>query len=106
MRDFIAEGLEYIEEIEVNILNLENEPENKDYINTIFRPFHSIKGVASFLNLEKIRALAHNLENLLDKARNGEISVTPSLIDVVLDGADALKTLIGQLRDTLEGKES
>jgi two-component system chemotaxis sensor kinase CheA len=105
MRDFIAEGLEYIEEIEVNILNLENEPENKDYINTIFRPFHSIKGVASFLNLEKIRALAHNLENLLDKARNGEISVTPSLIDVVLDGADALKTLIGQLRDTLEGKK-
>jgi two-component system chemotaxis sensor kinase CheA len=105
-RDFIAEGLEYIEEIEVNILNLENEPENKDYINAIFRPFHSIKGVASFLNLEKIRALAHNLESLLDKARNGEIAVTPSLIDVVLDGADALKTLIGQLRDVLEGKKN
>lgn len=103
-RDFIAEGLEYIEEIEINILNLENEPENKDYINAIFRPFHSIKGVASFLNLEKIRSLAHNLESLLDKTRNGEISVTPALIDVVLDGADALKTLIGQLRDVLEGK--
>src|SRR5512145_3056892 len=66
-RDFIAEGLEYIEEIEINILNLENEPENKDFINAIFRPFHSIKGVASFLNLETIRALAHNLESLLDK---------------------------------------
>jgi two-component system chemotaxis sensor kinase CheA len=105
IKDFIAEGLEYIEEIEVNILNLENEPDNKDYINTIFRPFHSIKGVASFLNLEKIRSLAHNLENLLDKARNGEIDVTPALIDVVLDGADALKTLIGQLRDSLEGKK-
>ena len=103
-RDFIAEGLEYIEEIEINILNLENEPESKDYINAIFRPFHSIKGVASFLNLEQIRSLAHNLESLLDKARNGEISVTPALIDVVLDGADALKTLIGQLRDVLEGK--
>ncbi len=103
-RDFITEGLEYIEEIEVNILNLENEPENKDYINAIFRPFHSIKGVASFLNLERIRSLAHNLESLLDKTRNGEISVTPSLIDVILDGADALKTLIGQLRDVLEGK--
>ncbi len=103
-RDFIAEGLEYIEEIEINILNLENEPENKDFINAIFRPFHSIKGVASFLNLERIRMLAHNLESLLDKARNGEISVTPALIDVVLDGADALKSLIGQLRDVLEGK--
>lgn len=105
IKDFIAEGLEYIEEIEVNILNLENEPDNKDYINTIFRPFHSIKGVASFLNLEKIRSLAHSLENLLDKARNGEIDVTPALIDIILDGADALKTLIGQLRDSLDGKE-
>jgi two-component system chemotaxis sensor kinase CheA len=105
VRDFIAEGLEYIEEIEVNILNLEKEPENKDYINTIFRPFHSIKGVASFLNLEKIRSLAHSLENLLDKARNGELSVTPALIDVILDGSDTLKTLIGQLRDQLEGRE-
>lgn len=105
IKDFIAEGLEYIEEIEVNILNLENEPDNKDYINTIFRPFHSIKGVASFLNLEKIRSLAHSLENLLDKARNGEIDVNPALIDVILDGADALKTLIVQLRDSLEGKK-
>jgi two-component system chemotaxis sensor kinase CheA len=105
-RDFITEGLEYIEEIEINILNLENDPENKDYINAIFRPFHSIKGVASFLNLEKIRSLSHDLESLLDRARNGEISVTSSLIDVVLDGADALKTMIRQLRDVLEGKAS
>jgi two-component system, chemotaxis family, sensor kinase CheA len=104
LRDFIAEGLEYIEEIEVNILNLEKNPEDKDYINAIFRPFHSIKGVASFLNLDQIRDLAHNLENLLDKARNGELEIKPPVIDVVLDGADALKALIGQVRDKLEGK--
>jgi two-component system chemotaxis sensor kinase CheA len=104
LRDFIAEGLEYIEEIEINILNLEKNPEDKDYINAIFRPFHSIKGVASFLNLDRIRDLAHNLENLLDKARNGELDIKPPVIDVVLDGADALKALIGQLRDKLEGR--
>jgi len=104
LRDFIAESSEYIEEIEVNILNLENHPENADYINAIFRPFHSIKGVASFLNLEKIRELSHNLESLLDKARNGELSVTPQLIDVVLAGADALKSMISSLTEALEGK--
>ncbi len=104
LRDFIVEGLEYINEIEVNILNLEQDPENKDYVNTIFRPFHSIKGVASFLNLERIRDLAHNLENLLDKVRNNELSVTPPVIDVILDGADALKAMIGQVKDRLEGK--
>ena len=103
-RDFIIEGLEYIDEIEVNILNLEQDPENKDYINAIFRPFHSIKGVASFLNLEQIRELAHSLETLLDRARNGELSVTSRLTDVILDGTDALKAMIIQLRDRLEGK--
>jgi len=103
VRDFIVEGLEYIDEIEVNILNLEQDTENKDYINIIFRPFHSIKGVASFLNLDQIRELAHSLETLLDKARNDELSVTPGLIDVILDGADALKAMITQLRDRLEG---
>jgi two-component system chemotaxis sensor kinase CheA len=102
VKDFISEGLEYIDEIEVNILNLEQNPDNRDTINTIFRPFHSIKGVASFLNLEKIRDLAHNLENLLDKARNMKLRITPPLIDVVLDGTDALKAMILQLKDQIE----
>jgi len=106
LRDFITEGLEYIGEIEVNILNLEQEPENKDYINAIFRPFHSIKGVASFLNLVDIRTLAHDLETLLDKARNEALSVTPELIDLILDGSDTLKAMIGRLRDALEGREA
>jgi two-component system, chemotaxis family, sensor kinase CheA len=104
LKDFIAEGLEYIDEIEVNILNLEQDPENTDYINAIFRPFHSVKGVAGFLNLEKIRDLSHNLENLLDKARNSELRVTPPLIDVILDGADALKAMILQLKDEIENQ--
>jgi two-component system chemotaxis sensor kinase CheA len=106
LRDFITEGLEYIGEIELNILNLEQEPDNKDYINAIFRPFHSVKGVASFLNLDKIRILAHDLETLLDKARNEAIAVTPELIDLILDGSDTLKAMIGQLRDEMEGREA
>ncbi len=104
IRDFIVEGLEYIDEIEVNILNLEQDTGNKEYINIIFRPFHSIKGVASFLNLDQIRELAHSLETLLDRVRNDELRVTSGLIDVILDGADALKAMIIQLRDGLEDK--
>ena len=104
LKDFITEALEYIEQIEINILNLEQNSEDKNYINAVFRPFHSIKGVASFLNLEGIRDLSHNLEDLLDKVRSDELPVTPQLIDIVLDGADALKTMIGQLKDNLEGK--
>ena len=104
LRDFIIESLEYINEIEVNTLNLEQEPENKDHINAIFRPFHSVKGVAAFLNLEQIRDVAHDLETLLDRARNDELSVTSQVIDVVLDGADALKAMIIRLKDDMEGR--
>jgi two-component system chemotaxis sensor kinase CheA len=105
LKDFITESLEYIDEIEVNILNLEQDPENKEYINAIFRPFHSIKGVAGFLNLDEIRTLAHTLENLLDKARNGELEVTSAVIDVVLDGADTLKAMITHLKNLMEGRQ-
>jgi len=103
LRDFITEGLEYIGEIEVNILNLEQAPDDKEYINAVFRPFHSIKGVASFLDLNEIRDLSHNLENLLDRARSGEIVIDSVLIDIILDGADALKAMIGSLHEVLEG---
>ncbi|WP_299979108.1 chemotaxis protein CheW [Desulfobacula sp.] len=103
LRDFIVEGLEYIDEIEVNLLNLEQEPENLDCVNAIFRPFHSIKGVAGFLNLETVCDFAHILENLLDRIRNKELSVTSRLIDIILDGADALKALIIELKENMEG---
>ena len=106
LNDFITEALEYIDEIELNVLNMEQNPEDKDYVNAVFRPFHSIKGVAGFLNLTNIRDLAHNLENLLDKVRNDEQSVTRPLIDVVLDGADTLKTMIGLLKKAPEVRKS
>ncbi len=103
-KDFITEGFEYLGEIEVNILNLEQCPENKEYINAVFRPFHSIKGVASFLNLNAVRDLAHALENLLDKVRSDELPVTSAMIDIILDGSDILKEMIGNLKDVLDGK--
>ena len=103
LRDFIIEGLEYIDAIEVNLLNLEQDPENQDCVNAIFRPFHSIKGVAGFLNLETICDFAHSLENLLDRVRNKELSVHSRLIDIILDGADALKALIIELKENMEG---
>jgi len=106
LKDFITEGLEYISEIEVNVLNLEQNPEDKDYINAVFRPFHSIKGVASFLDLKEIRELAHNLETLLDRVRSGELPVNSALIDIILDGADVLKDMIESLKEVLEGTRS
>ncbi|MGC8719168.1 MAG: chemotaxis protein CheA [Thermodesulforhabdaceae bacterium] len=90
-KDFLDESREHLSSIELNIISLEEDPENKEVINAIFRPFHSIKGVAGFLNLKDIHELSHEVENLLDGARAGNFPVTPAIIDIVLQAVDILK---------------
>ena len=70
------------------------DPGDVGVINDIFRPFHSIKGVAGFLNLKQIHELAHEVENYLDQARSGKLVITNTAIDVVLAAVDLLKSLL------------
>ena len=72
--DFVTEAMEHLETIEINLINLEQAPEDKECINAIFRPFHTIKGVSGFLNLQEIHKFSHAVESLLDDARNDNIS--------------------------------
>jgi two-component system, chemotaxis family, sensor kinase CheA len=103
---FVAESMEHIESIEVNIISLENDPEDKETINAIFRPFHTIKGVSGFLNLRLIHELTHNVENLLDDARNKRIAVTEAMIDLILDAVDILKHMITDVKKSVETGET
>ena len=103
---FITESLEHIDTIEVNIISLEQDPGDLNKINSIFRPFHTIKGVSGFLNLAQIHNLTHDVENLLDDARNERITVTPALIDIVLDAVDLLKKMIGDVKITVESGQA
>ncbi|MGD8564200.1 MAG: chemotaxis protein CheA [Desulfarculaceae bacterium] len=93
---FVTEALEHLESIEVNALVLEDTPEDQEALNAVFRPFHTIKGVSGFLNLTHINSLAHKLENLLDKARAGELIIGSEAIDVVLAGVDQLRQMINE----------
>ncbi len=102
LSDFVSESLENLASIEVNLIDLEDDPENLEAINAIFRPFHTIKGVSGFLHLEKINKLAHGSENLLDKARDGEIRVAGSVVDLVLESVDMLKRMIQSVEEGLE----
>jgi two-component system chemotaxis sensor kinase CheA len=95
--DFVAEALENLETIEVNLIDLEQDPSNKDIINDIFRPFHTIKGVSGFLSLTKINKLAHTTENLLDSARSGDFLIDATATDAILESVDTLKRLIGRV---------
>ncbi|MBW2095890.1 MAG: chemotaxis protein CheA [Deltaproteobacteria bacterium] len=102
LHDFVSESLENLASIEVSLIDLEDNPENLDTMNAIFRPFHTIKGVSGFLNLGKINKLAHSAENLLNKARDGEITVEGDVVDLVLESVDVLKQMIKGVQEGLE----
>ena len=99
---FIEEAFEHLESIEVNVLELEQSPDDMDIINNIFRPFHTIKGVSGFLNLKTINRLAHATENLLDDVRNGKRAMDSAVIDIVLTVGDALKSMVADIKDVLQ----
>lgn len=97
--NFVDESLESLYEIENNIINLEKSPTDKDIINSIFRPFHSLKGNASYFGLMKITKLAHKVEDLLDALRNEKISLNQSIIDVILPSTDYLREMLHNVHD-------
>lgn len=99
---FIDEAFEHLEGIEVNILDLEQNPDDLEIINNIFRPFHTIKGVSGFLNLKTINKLAHTTENLLDDVRNNRRKMDSDVIDIVLSVGDQLRAMVQNVKDVLE----
>lgn len=101
---FIQESGEHLDSIEVNILEWEANPDDKEIVNSIFRPFHTIKGMAGFLNLNQIQGLSHELENLLDAARDGKLKFSRALAELILFGVDALRELMKNLAERLENK--
>ncbi|MBW1797090.1 MAG: chemotaxis protein CheA [Deltaproteobacteria bacterium] len=77
-------------------------PSDVETINAIFRPFHTVKGVSGFLNFTKINKLAHISENLLDKARTGELSIDGEVVDIILESVDMLKGMIESVQASLD----
>ncbi|AQT66879.1 Chemotaxis protein CheA [Anaerohalosphaera lusitana] len=100
--DFITEAQEHIESAEAGLLELESNPTDADSINTIFRSFHTVKGMAGFLNLQDIGSLAHTSENLLDMGRKGELVLVDEKMDVVFEAIDMLKNQISDLKAGVE----
>lgn len=103
LNDFISEAEDNLNNIEVSLIELEQDPGNTDIINDIFRPFHTIKGVSGFLSLDKINRLSHATENLLDSARSGDFIINHSATDAILESVDLLKQLIDCVKQGLAG---
>ena len=103
--DFITEAFEHIDSAEAGLLNLGNQPDDKEVINQIFSGFHMIKGLSAFLNLTQICQLAHWAENLLDLAGKNELTMTGNNIEIVFETIDMMKKLVVDLEhSTKTGK--
>jgi two-component system chemotaxis sensor kinase CheA len=97
LREFINESREHLDNIEQGVLVLENQPQDAEVLNTIFRAFHTFKGGAGFLNLLPINRLAHVLESLLDLARQHKLTIDAAVIELILRGRDVLKQFIDEI---------
>jgi two-component system chemotaxis sensor kinase CheA len=102
LSEFHTEAVEHLQQIEAALLILDQEPENQEALNSIFRSFHTIKGNAGFLGLVPMHTLAHEVESLLDLARNHELRLTPPIITEILRSRDALQALTSQVAVALE----
>jgi len=97
LEGFVEEAREHIDAIEVALLELERDPTHTGKINELFRPFHTIKGIAGFLNLRDINRLTHEIETILDLGRKSELTITAETIDLILAGLDKLKQQVAAL---------
>ena len=105
--DFILESREHLTAIELQLLTLDQDPANAEAIHAIFRGFHTIKGMAGFLDLDAVRDLAHEVETVLDLARNGKLGITSTIIDRILESKDYLNVWMTDLESMLRtGKTS
>ncbi len=100
LEDFLIEAFEMIEQLDQDLIELENNPEDLDLLNRIFRVAHTIKGSSSFLNFDILTTLTHNMEDVLNKARRSELIITPNIMDVVLESIDLMKSILILIRDT------
>ena len=96
---FLVETREILEKLDLNLVELENRPDDNELLNDIFRSFHTIKGTSGFLGLGKLQALTHHGEDILNKLRKGEAQVNEEIMDAVLHGYDATNELLDVIEE-------
>src|SRR5690349_16577386 len=102
LREFLAESLENVEQIERELVALERDPSDPKRIATLFRAVHSIKGTCGFFGFTKLAAVSHAGENLLGRLRSGERTLTPEIANALLALVDALRAILARIEATQE----
>lgn len=93
LQDFLGEALELLDQLNLNLIQLEDDPSNQEFINLIFRLVHTIKGSAAFAGLEEMSSIARKMEEIMGSFRKGDRPVSQSVIDSMFDAMEVLSTL-------------
>ena len=103
LTDFVNEARDHITGAETLLLELETNPADSERIDAVFRSWHTVKGVAGFLNLKEIQKLAHCMESAMDRVRKGECTLSANAIDALLESNDCLKACIANVEESIGG---
>ncbi|HBV81651.1 MAG: chemotaxis protein CheA [Lachnospiraceae bacterium] len=99
---FLDESKEHLQNLSDQIMDLEQNPENMDTINEIFRAAHSLKGMAGTMGYKRMQTLTHDMENVFSEVRNGTFKVLPGMIDILFKSLDALEEYVNNIQQTTE----
>ena len=99
---FLDETKEHLQSLNTQILELEQDSENMDTINEIFRAAHSLKGMAGTMGFKRMQNLTHDMENVFSEVRNGNIKVQPNMIDILFQCLDALEEYTSSIQESAD----
>ena len=100
LSEFLTETNESLETLDVELVKLEQNPNDPDLLSNIFRLMHTIKGTCGFLGLPRLESVAHAGENILGKLREGELVTTPHEVSLILESLDRIRDILGELEAT------
>ena len=99
LREFLTETTESLAVLDVELVKLEQNPNDPELLGNIFRLVHTIKGTCGFIGLPRLERVAHAGENVLGKVRDGELEVTPEAVSIILECLDRVRSLTATLEE-------
>jgi two-component system chemotaxis sensor kinase CheA len=102
LQDFLQEASDLLSDVDNKLVDLEKSPDDSRLLNDIFRGFHTIKGGAGFLNASELVTLCHLTENLFDKLRTHEMTLSPELMDTIMAATNGVRNMFGELGQAVQ----
>ena len=97
--EFLTETNESLDELDLDLVNLEQNPNDKDLLGKIFRLMHTIKGTCGFLSLPRLEKVAHHAENVLGRFRDGDLEVTAEYVTLIFESIDCIKFIVAEIEE-------